>query len=161
MTAKITGIKQLRARLHNIQNGREILGKLQTDVAAEAKRATRPFSKTRNLSQSIKPGYLSDREAFVVAGVRYAVFVEKGTGIYGPKKKPIVPKRAKVLAWRTGATTLSGASRIKNGKQVAGWAFAKSVKGREATPFMEPGAKAAATKGGLRDVVIQLWNEAA
>jgi hypothetical protein len=45
--------------------------------------------------------------------VHYADKVEGGTGIFGPSKRPITPKRAKVLAFTVGGKTV----------------FAKSVKG--------------------------------
>ena len=97
----------------------------------------------------------------MVARASYARYIEAGTGIYGPRKRPIVPRTKKMLAWRTGAVTLSGRSRVKGGKEIAGWAFARSVKGRKATPFLLPGAKDALAKNGLADVVVELWNGAA
>lgn len=42
-------------------------------------------------------------DGFRVSGsAKYAVFHQRGTGIYGPSGTPIRPVRAKVLAWRTG-----------------------------------------------------------
>lgn len=161
MASDLKGLQQLRARLRAIHDGKRILQKLQTDTTFEAKQLTRPFRKTGLLGASIKPGYLTRTDALVVAGARYAAYIEYGTGIYGPKHKRIVPKNGKFLAWRTGAVTLSGASRVKGGKQIAGWAFAKSVKGRKATPFLLPGAKAAVRKNGMPDLIVKLWNDAA
>jgi len=57
--------------------------------------------------------------AEVFATASYAEFVHEGTGIYGPKKRPIVPIRAKALHW--GGTP---------------GVFAKSVKGMRARPFL-------------------------
>ena len=50
----------------------------------------------------------------------YALFLEYGTGIFGPKGMPIVPVNAKALHW----TDRSGEH------------FAKSVKGMHAQPFI-------------------------
>lgn len=55
----------------------------------------------------------SNVEASVGTHLTYSRFQEEGTGIYGPRKTPIVPKNGKLLAWKVG------------GK----WAFARSVKG--------------------------------
>jgi hypothetical protein len=156
---EIDGLPELHKRLENIGKGKPLLRKLQSDTALEAKRLVP--RKTTTLARSIKPGYLTDTEALVKATAAYAAYVEIGTGIYGPKRKPIVPRNANVLAWRTGKVTLAGKSRVKGGKELAGWAFARSVKGRPATPYLVPGAKKAVEKNGLRDVVIELWNEGA
>jgi len=61
-------------------------------------------------------------------GKNYAKFVHDGTGIYGPRKKPIFPVRAKVLSFRI------------NGKKI----FAKSVKGQKPNPFLKKGIDSAA-----------------
>jgi hypothetical protein len=161
MAEQVKGMRQLHSRLENISDTKAVLLKLQLNTVEEAKRLTVPIRKTGNLGRSIRPGFLSGTKAFVNAEASYAAYVEKGTGIYGPKHKPIVPRTKKMLAWRTGAVTLSGRSRVKGGVEQAGWAFAKSVKGRKATPFLEPGARKAVERNGLKDVVIKLWNEGA
>lgn len=161
MGVEFKGLDKLQRRLKAIQDGKEILGALALDTVRYAKEETRPFRKTGNLGRTINVGRVTARDAYVIAHANYAVFVEKGTGIYGPRHRRITPKTAKVLAWRTGAVTLGGRSRVKGGKELAGWAFATSVRGRKATPFMEPGARRAAEKNGMKDVVITLWNKAA
>lgn len=55
------------------------------------------------------------------------IYNETGTGIYGPNARPIVPKTAKVLAW----------------KGPGGMIFAKKVNGMRAKPFFHPGVDAA------------------
>lgn len=57
---------------------------------------------------------------FVEFTVDYAIFVMKGTGIYGPTGRRIRPKTAKALAFRV------------NGQLV----FAKSVRGTRPNPFL-------------------------
>ena len=47
--------------------------------------------------------------------------LEEGTGIYGPRGARIVPKNAKVLAWRSRKPV--------SGTKTGGWIFAKSIKG--------------------------------
>lgn len=67
-------------------------------------------------------------EGKVEVNEKYGAYIEEGTGIYGAKGTPIVPTRAKVLAW----------------KGAAGMMFAKSVKGMKARPFFKPGIENAA-----------------
>lgn len=58
----------------------------------------------------------------------YAIFVHDGTGIYGPKGTPIVPKTKKVLAWKG-----------KSGNKI----FAYSVVGMKPNPFLKNAVMAA------------------
>ncbi|HLR97592.1 MAG TPA: hypothetical protein VK053_23935 [Jiangellaceae bacterium] len=51
---------------------------------------------------------------------RHALWVHEGTGIYGPRRAPIVPRRAQVLAWRDRG----------------GWRYARSVRGMRPRPFL-------------------------
>lgn len=53
---------------------------------------------------------------------KYGPFVEYGTGIYGPKKEPIKPVNAKMLAW----------------KGPDGMIYRRSVKGMKPRPYMRP-----------------------
>jgi HK97 gp10 family phage protein len=62
-------------------------------------------------------------DATVKVNEKYGAYIESGTGIYGPEKRKIEPKTAKVLAFKIG------------GSQV----FARSVKGMKAHPFFKPG----------------------
>lgn len=61
------------------------------------------------------------RKIFTESG--YGALLEIGTGMFGPKRKRIVPKTAKALSWIG-----PGGQRV----------FFKSVKGRPATPYMRP-----------------------
>ncbi len=71
----------------------------------------------------IKPASASGNtiQGSVGTGLKHAIFMEQGTGIYGPAKRPIRPKRARMLAWK------------KNGQ----WHFAKEVRGARARRFMQ------------------------
>lgn len=108
-------------------------------ISREAKRNTSGFSDTGNLAAHIYEGVegsgstIDGKVWTQTGGLRsgetsgYALYVEIGTGIFGPKRRPIKPVRAKMLAWRD-----------KTGK----WIFAKQVRGRPATPFMKPAVDA-------------------
>lgn len=52
---------------------------------------------------------------------KYAVYLNEGTGVYGPRGKPITPVKAKVLHWEKGGTHY----------------FAKSVSGVKGQHFVE------------------------
>ena len=66
----------------------------------------------------------------VGTNVYYARWVHDGTGIYGPKKMKIVPKRARALVFRS---IVYGAKKGKwRGKVVV-----SSVKGMRGNPFLE------------------------
>jgi len=63
----------------------------------------------------------SSRQDFEVANAkRYAIFHQDGTGIHGPKNKPIKPKRAKALRipFGNGAFFLSQVAGVKPRKMV-------------------------------------------
>lgn len=53
-----------------------------------------------------------------------AYWIEKGTGIYGPHRSPIVPVRGKYLVFPSNNSR--------------GFTFATSVDGTPAKPFLEP-----------------------
>jgi hypothetical protein len=59
--------------------------------------------------------------------VRYAPLVHSGTGIYGPRGTPIVPKRAQVLRWKS------------SGKFV----FSARSRGMRPNPFLKSALRAA------------------
>ena len=145
-------------RMTAIGQTQPILRALQLSTVHEAQ-VLAP-RKTGFLQRNIVPGPLTKEYAVIEARAPYSGFVEHGTGLYGPLHRKIVPKTAKVLAWRVGSVTLSGRSRVSGGQQTAGWAFARSVKGRPATPFLIPGANNALKKAGV-NVIVTEWNNAA
>ncbi len=79
-----------------------------------------PVDKGR-LAGSFQLEKQSDLIYRIVSGVEYALYVNRGTGIYGPYQTPIRPVTAKnlVFAWK-GKT----------------W-FLKQVKGQKANPYID------------------------
>jgi phage gpG-like protein len=63
-----------------------------------------------------------DPAAVIGTNVKYAGYVMRGTGLYGPRHRPITPVHAKVLVFRG-----------RGGEVV----FARSVKGSPARPFLQ------------------------
>jgi len=155
MAEQMRGQDALNRRLKAIGDTKAVLHRLQLDVVAEAKRLAP--RKTGNLGRLIQVGALTPTYAMVFSHAKYSGWVEHGTGIYGPRHAPIVPVRASVLRFPApGSATLGG--RVRSG---GSYVFARSVKGRPKTPFMIPGAQAAAQKNGMKDVIITEWNGAA
>lgn len=68
---------------------------------------------TGKLQRSFVRLYAGPDAAIIGSRVREAVFAQSGTGIYGPRKQPITPKRGKFLRFKAG------------GK----WIFARQVEG--------------------------------
>ena len=52
---------------------------------------------------------------------KHALWVHEGTGIYGPRRTPITPRRARMLAWRD---------------RRGGWRYARSVRGMRPRRFL-------------------------
>ncbi len=96
------------------------LNRLAEAAVAEAVKKS-PFQTGTN-RRSIQwdaPDHQKTRRIFTTSG--YGGFLEIGTGLFGPKRKRIVPKTKKVLHW-------GGPS----------GPFVKSVAGRPPTPYMRP-----------------------
>lgn len=68
--------------------------------------------------------------SIIAPNVKYATFVEGGTGIYGPNHKAITPKKASVLATKINP---GWGTANKSGYFIIG----KSSKGQKANPFMQ------------------------
>lgn len=72
------------------------------------------------LSGSFQTKRLNNLNWLVYTPVHYADYVLHGTGIYGPKKRPITPKKAKALVFKVKGKTV----------------FAKSVKGQKPDDYV-------------------------
>jgi len=156
----LTGDDALRRRLRAITDTRQLLGQVALLGVREARLiARRDFTKTANLEGTIRVEGVTETSAKIVAGgtsaVGYAVYVERGTGIYGPRKRKIVPKTKKLLAWQGGGSRLTGRG------PGSGWRFAKSVRGRKATPYLVPGVQQAVKRSGVGNAVVKAWDDAA
>lgn len=72
-----------------------------------------------------KRGRTVELELFSEGADPYALYQHEGTGIYGPKKRPIKPKRGPFLVWKDADT----------GELI----FAKQVRGTPAKKFLTRG----------------------
>lgn len=82
-------------------------------------------------------------------------WIEGGTGIYGPERRRITPKRGRYLVFKVakGAPRASMSGR----RTESGLIFAKSVRGREASWIMRDAAQRVATRLGLRFRNLRDW----
>lgn len=102
--------------------------------------------------------------------VFYAPYLEMGTGLYGPRNRPIVPVKARALRFPAGGTAsvfsggrrmggtagpgfrLSGQQRAGTAGSGANWVFARSVKGIKPIRFFRDSQEIA--KGQLRRSIL-------
>lgn len=88
----------------------------------------------------------------VVATDRKSVWLEEGTGIYGPRRQPIRPKRGKFLVFEVGKQRVSSGSPTEGFQQTKTQGqliFARQVRGREASWIMRDAAQRVAARRGL------------
>ena len=85
-----------------------------------------------------------------VTGVDYAVFVHEGTGLHGPKKARIKPKKARVLVWLTkpGLPRPKTPAQWKEYRRKDLVVYARSTKGQKPNRFLLKGLKEAGNKAG-------------
>jgi len=116
-----------------------IVGDITTAVATEARRRC-PVD-TGALRASIRSqvtAHGSEVRGEVYSDLDHAAYVHQGTGIYGPRNRPIQPRRAKVLAWpRPGGGTV----------------FARQSRGQRPQPWLLEALEAVATGRVDRRVV--------
>lgn len=130
--------QQVRNVTPNLANLRDVV------EGATAKALVRSAVKVQNQARRNAPvdtGLLRQSITYTITGVGetaearvgsnldYALGVETGTGIYGPKGRPITPVRAKALRFP---------------KKGGGIVFAASVRGRPGTPYLKPALRALA-----------------
>lgn len=68
-------------------------------------------------------------------------WINDGTGLYGPRRTPIVPRKAPFLVFRVEPKGSAGPGDL---------VFARSVRGRPATPFMREAGASVGGRRGLR-----------
>lgn len=104
--------KALRAVSASIRlTATEVWGNLGREAPVDEGRLAASFNLER----------LSDEEYRITSNVLYALFVQEGTGVFGPTGQPIVPVSASVLVFEIGGETI----------------FARSVRGMQANPYVD------------------------
>jgi hypothetical protein len=155
MAENVIGMRGLQRRLKAIgRTADELLDDWPPRTVRNAKVNFRPHTKTGLTSRSIQTGRRGKDEATVQAGGA-AVFIEHGT-----RAHPIVPRRARVLAWpaSAGDRRLSGAARTGT----TDFIFARRVNhpGTKANPFLVPAGEDALEEFMNQRPVERLWNKA-
>ena len=153
--ASVQGASQLQARLHAMGNATpKMMNHIGSLIVGQAKLNAKPHRKTSNLEHSIHVASYSATRAVVIAGVRYAPFLEFGT-----RPHVITPNAARVLAWG-GARRLSGA--LRKGAKADHFAMIVHPPGSKPYPFLLPAAVTIVKKAGISvEPIIKAWNGAA
>ena len=153
MSASVSGVPQLRARIEAIKPNAKLLRTIALSAVREQKLLAP--RKTGNLGRTIHIGSVTPTRAETIASASYAAYVERGT-----KPHVIRPRNRKALRFpaSSGDARLSGSPR--SGGRVR---FAKRVNhpGTRAQPFMVPGAQKAVEGAGLKSLVVKAWDDAA
>ena len=114
------------------QLGRRVVNRARGNVPVESGRL-------RSSITHIVTASVNSVTTRVGSPLEHARYIHEGTGIYGPKKKKIVPVSAKALKFPTPKAfgpMLAGA-----GRKPGGFVFAKSVKGIPPNPFLTDALK--------------------
>lgn len=152
MAENIVGLMALNRRIATVQHPHGVMRLLGLATVREAKLLV--HRKTGNLGRSIHVASQTETSVKVVASANYAADVEFGT-----RPHEITTKAAQALRFAAspGGARLSGAPR-----KGAAVVFARRVHhpGTKPYPYLIPGAKRAVAKGGLKDVIVEAWNDA-
>lgn len=137
-------LEHIRDEIKRKQAGMHSLGHAAADsMVAEAKSKASWTDRTGNTRRAMHGGVDGVGEEFVIYlahGSEVGVYHEMGTGIYGPKRRPITPVNSKALHFKV------------NGKDV----FAKSVKGIKKNPVLLNAANA--QKAQLLRAIEEYWS---
>jgi hypothetical protein len=92
-----------------------------------------------------------DRVGVTIAATdRKARWIESGTGIYGPQRRRITPKKGKYLVFRVRERGSSIRAGVSGRVSESGLIFARSVAGRPASHVMRDASKRVADRLGLK-----------
>lgn len=136
--------------------------KMVGGIAIGEFRRNSPGKKTGHTSNSWQIASVTETTAKLTASI-VNLFLEEGTGLYGPKHQRITPLAAKALRWMggpAGSLRLSGRARSGAAGAGAGYIFAKSTRGMPPRPFFQKSIDTTAKLVGSK-VIITIWNEAA
>jgi hypothetical protein len=101
----------------------------ETRVLETYAEAVRGELETRTPGKAAKAWKISGPESSAITisnDTSYLPYIERGTGLFGPRHAWIVPKTAKVLSW------------MQNGRQI----FATRTRGMESQPFIKEAIRA-------------------
>ncbi len=156
---------RVRVHLHDAQIERLFMGKIRREVLKVVREGHRlsKFSTPRHTRELVNAlGYDVDRigapDGYLRGwwGTRYpvkhAMWVHDGTGIYGPKRTPIRPRRAKLLVFRPYrliGPVKSGKRGLIPKKYGRRTVAVAQVRGMPRTPFLTEPFKVVMTANGV------------
>lgn len=162
MAETLAGYSQLQARFRALAGPQKM--RLVAAVASGELRMATP-RKTGVTGASWQVGAVSDAHASVTGSI-VNLWLDAGTGLYGPMRRVITPQAKRALAFHAGtygkggSLRLSGSPRAGKAGAAASLVVVRSVKGMKPRPFIARALAAAGGKLGT-DVVYKVWNDAA
>lgn len=122
-------------------------GALEIRNEARTRVVRRTSNLMRNINAVVTKSNATEVEVEIGPSVKYGEYVEKGTGVYGPNRKPFVVKvkTAKALRWITAqGIAISKAGKVSKRSAGNKYAFAKEVtiQGMKPRPYMVPAFEA-------------------
>ncbi len=110
-----------------LRRGKRVESAAKKRISTSPKRVNTGRLRSKIETRPIKRG--KAQGARVGSGVKYALYVHEGTGIYGPKGVPIKPKTKKFLRFKP--------------KGLRTYVYARSVKGMRGNPYLRDALPAA------------------
>lgn len=170
MAETVVGLSALHARFHALENpemGKGIMAKVAAYTRGQMIRnmAAMGARKTGGTGASIQPRAITETSA-QLWGSKVLVYLDEGTGLFGPLHHRITPQTAKALRWfggPAGSLRLTGKPRKGAAGAAATVIFARSTKGMRGRPYIQRSVQEAgrAANVQLGGVVIDTWNGAA
>lgn len=123
--------------------------------------------KTSTTSRSLQPRIISETRAEII-GSPVAVYLDTGTGLYGPLHHRITPLAAKALAFHVGTFGKGGSLRLSGKPRVgaaglgASLVIVRSTAGMKARPYIARSVQEASQKVGteIGAELVTRWNGA-
>jgi hypothetical protein len=170
MAETVIGLSALHARFHALESTDMAKGMMKKAAAYTRGQMIRNMAavgarKTGNTGWSIQPRNITETSA-ELWGSPVLVYIDEGTGLYGPLHHRITPQAAKALRWfggPAGSLRLSGRPRKGKAGAGAGPIFATSTAGMKSRPYIQKSVREAgnAMDTELGAVVVDTWNKSA
>lgn len=170
MANEVVGLTALQHRLERMSSTSARHGTMQEAavfIRGQMVTAQREIGarKTGNTARSLQVTQVTETSASIV-GTPVNVWIDTGTGLYGPAHRRITPRVKKALAFAVGSFGKGGSLRLtgrpRKGKAGAAAArvVVRSVAGMHARPYIARSITEAAKKLGapLKAAIIRQWN---
>ena len=161
--AKVVGLTGVEKRLHAIGSESGVIKRVAAFTIGQMRRNIP--RKTSMTSRSLQSRIISETRAEII-GSPVAVYLDTGTGLYGPLHHRITPKAARALAFHVGSAAslrLSGKPRVGAAGLGAQLVVVRSIAGMKARPYIARSVQEASQKVGteINAELVTRWNGAA